>query len=406
MVERAGIRSAQPTSISAVRPRDMLPGVVLGERYRVSDKLAEGGMGCVYLAVDLHDDSPVAVKLLRAEVASHPQIRQRFLNEARATMSVRHEHVVEIRSIGELPDGSAYYVMELIEGLALDECGIELDPAAIVGVALQICAGLAAAHDKGVVHRDLKPENVIVGVDEDGSLHATLIDFGIAKLPFADPLTMPGQVMGTPMYVAPEQARAGAVVDQRSDIYALGVVLYELVSGRLPFPIEDPIRLVIAHQFDAPPPLADVAPSCPPALARVVMRCLQKSPLDRYATIHELAADLSAVRSLDDESDPAPDSATPEIRSAVLFEDPGLDYAKTVLFNRASSPISVFDLVGVTSTIPPAPISDPPTPQPWSPSLPPPPESLKRGQPVWIIPVMLLVLVSLVVALTFVLLSR
>jgi serine/threonine-protein kinase len=366
MTEPLRQQTAAPTSRpSFIRVRDFLPGLVLGERYRLGDKLAEGGMGCVYHAVDLYVGTPVAVKLLRPEVAANPELRQRFLNEARATMSIAHANVIEIRDLGELADGSTFYVMELLEGCTLDECG-PLDPSAVLSIALQLCAGLAAAHDKGVVHRDLKPENVMVSVRADGVVDCKIIDFGVAKLAFTGSLTLPGQVMGTPAYLAPEQAR-GAAVGPRTDVYALGVLVYELIAGRLPFQCEDMLQLLMAHQFEPPPPLAG---SCPPRLAAAVMRCLAKDPAQRFGSMRELAADLVACR--------VPSAPPPASQVS--------DSARTVVFTRASTP------------------PRPPAPAPMMAAWPRPPVAAAQPWP-WLLPVLVLFGLVTTLALAFAILA-
>jgi serine/threonine-protein kinase len=282
---------AEQRSQSGVRRRVVAAGRVLAERFLLGHKLADGGMGSVYVASDLHTGRRVAVKMLREEVASsHPQLRQRFLNEARTTMGIDSSHVVDILHVGEATPGHTYFVMELLEGKPLEEYD-DLGLGDIVTVALQLCDGLAAAHDQGIVHRDLKPENVMVCRRSDGSLHCELIDFGIAKTALSGELTLPGQIMGTPAYIAPEQARAtGQGIDARTDIYSVGVLLYELLAGKLPFSGESVLDLLRAHVQDEPAPLDPMV--CPPRLAAVVMRCLRKNPAARYGSMRELAAAL------------------------------------------------------------------------------------------------------------------
>jgi eukaryotic-like serine/threonine-protein kinase len=365
---------------SFIRVRDILPGAVIGERYQLGAKLAEGGMGCIYHAMDLCEERPVAVKLLRPEVASNPELRQRFLNEARGTMCIAHPNVIEIMDLGELADGSTYYVMELLAGRTLDECG-PLDLGAVLAIALQLCEGLSAAHDKGMVHRDLKPENVIVQRRDDGSVACKLIDFGVAKLAFCGSLTLPGQVMGTPAYLAPEQARAVGGIDVRTDIYSLGVVLYELIAGRLPFVCEDLLQLLLAHQFEPAPAL--VHPACPPRLAAAIMRCLEKDPARRFQSMRELADELRLAGT---PSLPPPatevEPTLPESPLAALV-DHAPDSARTVVFAR----------------------------QPSSPELPrieewprPPVSRFQQSLP-WLVPVLVLVALTLSIALTFAILA-
>lgn len=363
MVERLGKDTA---TLGTLRARDSLPGRVLNDRYHVESLVAEGGMGCVYQAYDDVTERTVALKVLKARAATDEGMRRRFLNEARTTAKIVSEHVVGISDLGELDDGSAFYVMDFLEGVTLDEYPVDtLED--VKTIALQICAGLTAAHAHGIVHRDLKPENIIVSTADRGRLHCRLIDFGIAKLPFATMVTMPGQVLGTPAYIAPEQAKAGRPVDHRCDIYALGVVLYELVSCTLPFDDEDPIRIALAHLAAIPEPIGVREPSCPPALAALIMRCLAKDPAARYPDVATLARELAAVSlsgALGVRTSTSADA--PTLESALLFEDPGIDCARAVIVDRRQMPISVSDLLGMTR----AKHITPPEPEPWLTPLP------------------------------------
>ncbi len=340
-------------SLARLRRRDSLAGSVLGQRYEVEQLLAEGGMGCVYTAYDRVEDELVALKVLRGAFARHPEVRRRFLHEARSTMAIDNPHVVRITDAGELGDGSAFYVMELLEGVSLDEHPVEtLEELATI--ASQLCEGLAAAHDAGVVHRDLKPENILVSVQADGSLHVHLIDFGIAKLSSATQLTVPGQLLGTPAYIAPEQVKSGRAAEPRSDLYSLGVVLYELVAGALPFEDDDPIRLALA-QLSAPPvPIRQRAPSCPLPLAALIMRCLEKNPQQRPESARAVAAELAAMEL----RGPLP---SPHAGAIPFYEDPAFDGSRTLFVDHAALPISVSELL-------PRPRSKhltPPGPEPW-----------------------------------------
>jgi serine/threonine protein kinase len=346
-----------------LRSRDSLPGLVLGARYHVDELLAEGGTGCVYRAYDALEGRTVAVKVLQARTAADDGMRRRFLNEAQTTMRIDSDHVVEITDLGELDDGSAFYVMEFLDGLTLDECRVDSFED-VRAICLQICAGLEAAHARGVVHRDLKPENIIVTKTDEGAPFCRLIDFGIAKLPFATLVTMPGQVLGTPAYLAPEQARAGTPIDHRCDIYALGVVLYELVCGVVPFHDDDPIRMALAHLSAPPQPIAEREPSCPADLATLIMRCLSKDPAARYANVATLAAELATIP-LDSQRLRSTVDA-PEVSATLLSEEPGLDCARRVHIDRHALGISVSDLLGIRR----AKQLTPPRPQPWLTPLP------------------------------------
>jgi serine/threonine-protein kinase len=365
---------AEDLRASAVRPRQIAPGVIIGERYRVAEKLSEGEHAAVYRAIDLHDGCAVALKIVRTELVGRRGLRRRFVADARDTMKVVSDHVVAVLDIGQHTDGAPFYVMELIHGRPLDETFLGLDYAGIVALGLQLCHGLDAAHAAGVIHRDVRPENVIVSFGADGSFHCKLVDFGAAKL--AASLT-------TPDYLAPEQARAGGQVDARADVYALGVLLYELVAGRLPFTRTDPMRQLMAHQHESPPPLDEQRKGCPPALASAVMRCLEKDPARRPSSMRDLA-DMLASACLE-EAPPSSDGAL-SIRAEVP-DDAAVACAKTLVMGPALEP----------SPAAPAPATPAPaTPAPAN-MVRPPPGYAWLGGTIWVTCMVLAALASLTV---------
>lgn len=279
--------------------RDPMLGRVLDGRYRLLRPLATGGMGLVYEAVHEVLGNRLAIKLLRPDIAGDEESLARLEREAQAATSIGNDHIVDVRDFGRLSDGSSYVVMELIEGIDLLT---ELRAAPLrwpraCRIALQICEALGAAHERGIVHRDLKAENVLLTVRRGQADFVKIVDFGIAKVTSgAKPLTLAGRVMGTPEYMAPEQC-AGRPVDARADIYASGVLLYEMTTGTLPFYDPDIVKLVRKQMYEAPVPPSQVRPSAelPPAFEAVVLRCLAKEPEERFASMAELADALARV---------------------------------------------------------------------------------------------------------------
>jgi tRNA A-37 threonylcarbamoyl transferase component Bud32 len=258
-------------------------------------------MGTVYLCEHAVLHRRLAVKVLRPALASDPELADRFRNEAVAASRIGQENVVDVLDFGTGEDGSLYYVMEALDGRSLGAV-IRQDGPFSVGRALdvleQICRALAAAHARGVVHRDVKPDNVLVVRREDGSELAKVIDFGISHNPRpegAAPITRSGAIIGTPEYMAPEQA-AGDPVDRRTDVYAVGVLAFEMLTGELPISAATPIATLVAHQTRTPDPPSRRRPSVPPEVDALVLRALAKKPEDRFASMEALAAEVARVR--------------------------------------------------------------------------------------------------------------
>jgi Tfp pilus assembly protein PilF/TolB-like protein len=270
----------------------LAPGRVLAGRYRIEGLLGAGGMGVVYRAHDLELDIDVAVKLLRPEHAARHETRDRFRSELILARQVSHRNVVRIHDIDH--DGELEFLtMDLVEGRSLRELIAEGPLAAdrAMAIARQLAEALAAAHDGGVVHRDLKPANVVVDRDD----RAWITDFGVARSIGGGPgATRPGALIGTVDYLSPEQAR-GETVDGRSDLYSLGLVLFEMLSGRQPFGTGSTAELVAQRIAGHPRSLAEVGAEAPPGLEAVIRRCLEREPARRYADARELAADLDRV---------------------------------------------------------------------------------------------------------------
>ena len=274
-------------------------GTTISDRYVVDDVLGEGGMGKVYLAHHKVIDKKQAIKILHAELVKDKEAVGRFVREAKAASSIGNPHIVDISDFGETADGSTYFVMEYLDGFTLGDLLEErhcLPVDLILDIALQLTDGLAAAHEQEIVHRDLKPENVTIIKRGQQDHFCKILDFGIAKVSTrvtTEKLTMAGAVFGTPHYMSPEQA-AGAAVDLRTDIYSLGVMLYEMISGELPFNADNFMGILTQHMYKAPVPIRALvsAPDCPPGLEAIVLKCLSKKPDGRYRTMVELADDL------------------------------------------------------------------------------------------------------------------
>jgi serine/threonine-protein kinase len=270
---------------------DVRPGTLFHGRYLIEGVLGRGGMGMVYKAHDRRLDETVAIKVLRPDFAADPKMAERFRSEIKLARKVRHKNVCTIHDYGE-DRGLLYISMELIEGVdlkhRLKEQGA-LPTEEAYAVAVQVAQGLQAVHDAGIVHRDLKTPNIML----DAAGTARLMDFGIAKRVGEGTATATGQIVGTPEYMSPEQAQ-GHKVDYRSDLYALGVVIYEIFTGQVPFRGETPISTILKH-LNEPPQLENAALS--PALRLVLKRCLAKDPAQRYASALDIADALRQARS-------------------------------------------------------------------------------------------------------------
>ncbi|MBL4684515.1 MAG: protein kinase [Nannocystaceae bacterium] len=288
-----------PASASMIPP--VVSGDILGERYRIIEMIGQGGMGTVFVAEHTTIGKHVAIKVLGEDFAHRATLVERFVQEARAASLIRHPHIVDITDFGFVREGLPYFVMEYLEGQTLaqriaDQRRIPW-PAAR-DIMLQICAALQAAHDKGVIHRDMKPDNIFL-IDRGGNgPFVKVLDFGIAKIVAEEDknLTKTGTVMGTAAYMSPEQAQSLSV-DTRTDIYATGVVLYEMLTGRVPFDAGGFVGVLTKHITERVPSMRSVAPEAkiPRALDRAVLRALHKDRDDRYASADELAAVLHAL---------------------------------------------------------------------------------------------------------------
>ncbi|HEX3474922.1 MAG TPA: serine/threonine-protein kinase [Kofleriaceae bacterium] len=267
-------------------------GVVLAGRYRVERTLGQGGMGVVVKAMHLQLNQPVAMKFLLPEVLGNQQVVQRFLREAQAAVRLKSEHVARVIDVGSLETGAPYMVLEYLEGADLSNFPrSQLSVGGVVDLMLQACEALAEAHSLGIVHRDIKPANFFITRGSDGLPLLKVLDFGISKSPTTGSnLTATQSVMGTPAYMSPEQMRSSRDVDHRTDIWALGVVLYELLQGTAPYG-GDTFSSMVIKVVNEPLPRMTVA--LPGDLDAIVYRCLEKDPARRFQNVAELAQALA-----------------------------------------------------------------------------------------------------------------
>jgi serine/threonine protein kinase/Tol biopolymer transport system component len=297
-------------------------GTHINGRYEIQSLLGAGGMGEVYRALDTQLNRPVALKFLHSDVAADQQRMQRFVQEARAVSALNHPNILTVYDIGQTEDGARFFATEFVEGVTLRE-RIErgrLKLGEVLDICIQTASALVAAHQAGIVHRDIKPENVMVRADG----YVKVLDFGLAKLTSgrggavdteaqtrALVNTSPGAIMGTVAYMSPEQAR-GADVDARTDIWSLGVVLYELLTGRVPFTGKSSSHVIVAILDDEPPPLAQLLPDAPETLQEVVADALAKDPEARYQTAKQMLAKLQRLKQRLDAGVHLDHSVTPE----------------------------------------------------------------------------------------------
>lgn len=359
---REGLGAPAAGTVNTVPPEagGALLGRIVAEKFRIERVLGEGGMGIVYLAVHCDLEQPVAIKVIREELAQRESLVERMMQEARTAAKFRSEHIGRVLDVGRLPTGAPYLVLEYLEGedLAshLDERGtLPCDQA--VSLALQCCEALAEAHAAGIVHRDIKPDNLFLTTRSDGATILKVLDFGISKssAPAAESI-QPEMVIGSPQYMAPEQMRATEPVDERADIWSLGVVLYEMLTGRLPFEaltvaatcsrvMHEPHESVSSHRADIPV-----------GVQSVLERCFRKQPRERFATVADLACALAPYGQVG-----AEDVAERVVRVLAGFG------------NQKSKPIStrerrvtpVTDLTPAAAALLPARLSRPPGRRTW-----------------------------------------
>jgi eukaryotic-like serine/threonine-protein kinase len=330
---------------------DPLIGTTLVDRYRIERKLGEGGMGAVYLARHVILEKIVALKVLHDEYSRRRELVERFLHEAKAASRIRHEHVIDITDFGETKTKNVFFAMEFLEGKDLAN---ELDRAGrlswprVKHIAHQLCDALQAAHVAGVIHRDLKPENIYLIERQGTHDFVKVLDFGVAKLTELEEggrrLTRTGMVFGTPEYMSPEQAR-GDKPDIRVDVYALGCIIFEMITGDVPFRADNFMGVLTKHLFDKIPRLAERTErrDFPEEVQAIVDKAMHKDREQRYATMKDLAAALDALPAIE-----------PAVTAPVVHRAPTQAPATTP---------SSFELepTRAVSTYPPPPPTQPPT---------------------------------------------
>jgi serine/threonine protein kinase len=303
---------------------DSLLGQVLAGKYRIEERLNEGGMGAVYRGTHVLMDKTVAVKVLRPSLAADEKIVQRFSREARAASRISHPHALSVTDFGESEDGVVFLVMEYLDGKTLKEIIREagqMPLPRVVEIIRQVGGALDAAHGQGVVHRDLKSENIML-LNSAGSDYAKVLDFGIAKITEPsgayDPgLTAPDLVIGTPQYMSPEQCSQASEIDARSDLYSLGVIIYEMLVGHVPFTGPSPTAIMMQHLQDEAPSVLQERPDLPSGVGRVVQRALAKRKDDRYQHVGDLVEDLTMASGMEAATTPTVPSLSARDRIVV-----------------------------------------------------------------------------------------
>jgi serine/threonine-protein kinase len=313
---------------------DTLLGQVLAGKYRIDEKIDEGGMGCVYRATHVLMEKTVAVKVLHPALAADDKIVARFTREAKAASRISHPHAINVTDFGEAENGVVYMVMEYLRGRTLKDVIRAEGPiplARAAEIVRQVAGALEAAHAEGVIHRDLKSDNIMLEETSSGGDWAKVLDFGIAKIQqdvdVTDPgLTAPNIIIGTPQYMSPEQCSQAARIDARSDVYSFGVILFEMLAGHVPFAGDSPTATMMKHLQEPPPPILEERRDLPASVARVVERALAKKPDERFQSAEEMADALTVAA----EDSTAPATAAVDTGRIIVPTGPN-DPARTTL---------------------------------------------------------------------------
>ena len=332
-VDATRLVTTSQMTVSPLDPDDPLLGTVLAGRYLVERRIGEGGMGLVYEGTHRDIDKKVAIKVLRDDLSRRPDVVARFRQEAKSASRIGHDNIVDISDFGETTRGASYFVMEFLEGEDLANLiGREstVDPQRAAEIVLQCCRALSATHAKGIVHRDIKPENIFLTTRDGVSDFVKIVDFGIAKMSDIETdgapgrkLTKTGMIFGTPEYMSPEQA-AGKDLDHRVDVYALGIILYECVAGRVPFEGDTFMGVLTQHLFAELPPIRELNPQADLSdeLEMVIRKALAKDRNQRYQNCAEMAEAIEYA--LEGRVSPVTAQAPFEVRSesSLSYLDP------------------------------------------------------------------------------------
>jgi len=354
---------------------DKLLGRVLGGLYKVDYRIGEGGMGTVYAALHIHLNKHFAVKVLSSRIAADKQAIERLRQEAVMASSIDHDNIVDVVSFDTTESGDVFIVMELLKGAALADV-LEKGPIPVdraLHIAMQMCAALHAAHENGIVHRDLKPENIFIVRKHDRDF-VKVLDFGISKVKSAESeqvrMTKTGQLVGTPLYMSPEQARGEADIDRRVDIYAMGVMLYEMLTGVPPFEGGNYFQLLWKHGNEPPEPPSTRVPNAniPPEVEAAILKALEKNREDRFETMEEMQMALAAVAPPDTPahlvSMPSLPSPTPRGRVIEVTQDEMTPPKRSMLpvgLGAAALVLAVIGIAIATSGGPDDPVEPPVT---------------------------------------------
>ena len=293
-----------PTSREAISPAYQWVGRTIAEKYEIQSMLGEGGMGAVYMAKHTGVGKRFAIKLLHEQFAHHAEMTERFMREARAAGEVGHDNIIEIYDIGKEPSGAVYMVMEVLKGSSLEDVvhANPIPPPLATYILLQVLSALEAAHAHGIIHRDMKPDNVFLTTFAGQPNFVKVLDFGIAKIKDAEGghgLTQTGTMMGTPYYMSPEQARGAKDIDHRTDLYACGVMFYQMLTGRFPFEAPNIPALLVKITSEEPVPVTQLNTQIPAELGQAIEKAMAKEVDDRFQTAGEFAEAIRAFAAQD-----------------------------------------------------------------------------------------------------------